>query len=158
MLIHSSLDSLAIFTGTTPFTSIHGADNHGTYVPSHWPTCATHAYLHIGCLCCARSYFAKGDTVLCDRTGRRFYPLSGVFNVLLYWYTRSYLLPHRVERQSMVLDAERADSQILTPHQLWFRRLRHGNQASRPSIRGSRDYTPPEWYLPDFPINGVPHS
>ena len=52
--------------------------------------------------------FAKGDTPF---SGRRFYLLSGGFNVLLYWYTRPYLLPHRVERQSMVLDAERANSQ-----------------------------------------------
>lgn len=56
--------------------------------------------------------FAKGDTpfsvlVLADG----FYLLSGFFNVLLYWYTRPYLLPHRVERRSMVLDAERANSQ-----------------------------------------------
>jgi ESCRT-II complex subunit VPS36 len=56
MCIRSSLDSLAIFTGTTPFTSIYGPNNHGTYIPRQWPTCATHAYLHTGCLRCASSW------------------------------------------------------------------------------------------------------
>lgn len=56
MHIRSSLDSLAIFTGTTPFTGIYGPNNHRTYIPRQWPTCATHAYLHTRCLRCASSW------------------------------------------------------------------------------------------------------
>jgi hypothetical protein len=52
----SSLDTIAVFTGGTPFTNIYGPNNHGTYIPCQWPTCATHAYLHTGCLRCASSW------------------------------------------------------------------------------------------------------
>jgi hypothetical protein len=53
--------------------------------------------------------FAKNDTpfvvvILADG----FYLSSGFLNVLLYWYTRPYLLPHRIDSiddQSIVLDA-----------------------------------------------------
>jgi len=59
--------------------------------------------------------FAKGDTpffviILADG----FYLSSGFLNVLLYRYTRPYLLPHRmdsVDDQSIVLHAEIANSQ-----------------------------------------------
>jgi hypothetical protein len=59
--------------------------------------------------------FAKDDTpfpvvMLADG----FYLSSGLLNVLLYWYTRPYLLPHRmdsVDDQSIMLDAEIANSQ-----------------------------------------------
>ena len=56
--------------------------------------------------------FAKGDTpfsvvILTDG----FYLSSGFLNVLLYRYTRPYLLPHRIDNQSIVLDAEISNSQ-----------------------------------------------
>ena len=56
MSIRSSLDTLAVFTGSTPFTNIYGSNNRGTYIPCQWPTCATHTYLHTGCLRCASSW------------------------------------------------------------------------------------------------------
>ena len=56
MCIHSFLDSLAISTVTTPSTSIYGPNDHGTHIPSQWPTCATYTYLRIGCLCCSSSW------------------------------------------------------------------------------------------------------
>lgn len=56
--------------------------------------------------------FAKGDTpfsvvILADG----FYLSSGFLNVLLYRYTRPYLLPHRFNNQSIVLDAAIINSQ-----------------------------------------------
>lgn len=59
--------------------------------------------------------FAKGNTpfsvvILADGL----YLSSGFLNVLLYWYTRPYLLPHlmdSVDDRSIVLDAETPNSQ-----------------------------------------------
>lgn len=54
----SSLDSLAIFASTTPFTDIHGPNDHGAHIPHQWPACSTHAHLHTSRLCCASTWDA----------------------------------------------------------------------------------------------------
>ncbi len=79
MRIRSSLDTLAIFTGTASFTGIYGSNNYGTYIPRKRPTCATHAHLHTGRLRCPSSWDVAligcshyaGD---CARGSRSYWP------------------------------------------------------------------------------------
>jgi hypothetical protein len=86
------------------------------FLPFLFPTRLHTAPLQVLPLAAARyNDFAKDDTplsvvILADG----FYLSSGFLNVLLYWYTLPYLLPHRMngfDDRSIVLDAEMANNQ-----------------------------------------------
>ena len=93
------------------------------YAPSFFPPAESlTSALQVLPLAAARyNDFTKDDTpfgvlVLADG----FYLSSGFFNVVLYWYTRPYLLPNRVpedslDDQSFVLRSESPDGQIHPP-------------------------------------------